>query len=111
VIYAGVNFFQQAGPGSISASGMLGVELAPTKVRGIVQSMTVASGRIGASLTAFVFPALIAAYGVSTALVVLGVLALVALLITVAFIPETKKRSLEEASGEDLVGQMQVLSD
>lgn len=109
VIYAGVNFFQQAGPGSISASGMLGVELAPTKVRGIVQSMTVASGRIGASLTAFVFPALIAAYGVSTALVVLGVLALVALLITVAFIPETKKRSLEEASGEDLVGQMQVV--
>jgi hypothetical protein len=27
----------------------------------------------------------------------------------VAFIPETKKRSLEEASGEDLVGQMQVV--
>ncbi|EQD66522.1 sugar transporter, partial [mine drainage metagenome] len=30
-------FFNQAGPGSISGAGMLGVEMAATRVRGLVQ--------------------------------------------------------------------------
>jgi len=44
-LYGSQNFFSQAGPGSVSASGMLRVELAPTKVRGTVQALTVASPR------------------------------------------------------------------
>jgi len=100
ILYGGMNLAQQAGPGSISASGMLGVELAPTKVRGTVQALTVASGRIGASLTAFVFPALFKAYGESFAVGFLGTLAIVAAIITYALVPETKDRPLEVSSKE-----------
>jgi len=100
ILYGGMNLAQQAGPGSISAAGMLGVELAPTKVRGTVQALTVTSGRIGASLTAFVFPALFKTYGESFAVGFLGALAIVAAIITLALIPETKDRPLEVSSKE-----------
>lgn len=99
-IYGGVNFAQQAGPGSISASGLLGVELASTRSRGTVQAFTVASGRLGASLTAFVFPALFAHLGESAALLFLAGIAVLALVITIVAVPETATRSLEESSGE-----------
>ncbi len=97
-LYGMYNFASQAGPGSISASGMLGVELAPTKVRGVVQSLTVASGRTGAALTSFVFPALFQTYGEGFAVGFLGAIALV--VITFLFVPETKGKPLEESSME-----------
>ncbi|MBW9140123.1 MAG: MFS transporter, partial [Candidatus Aramenus sp.] len=103
VLYGMMNFAQQAGPGSISASGLLGVELAPTKVRGLVQSLTVASGRTGASLTSFVFPLLFSIYGEGFAVGFLGALALIATVITLLFVPETKGKPLEEASQEVVV--------
>lgn len=102
-LYGLYNFFMQAGPGSISASGLLGVELSPTKVRGLVQSYTVAAGRIGATLAAFVFPALFFAYGEAFAVGFLGSIALVSAIITLLFIPETKEKPLEEISGEMVV--------
>ncbi|MEM3972420.1 MAG: MFS transporter [Saccharolobus sp.] len=91
---------QQAGPGSISASGMLGVELAPTKVRSIVQALTVASGRIGATLTSFVFPYLFATYGLTFAIGFLSAISFIAAILTMLIIPETKGKPLEEASQE-----------
>ncbi len=103
VLYGMMNFAQQAGPGSISASGLLGVELAPTKVRGLVQSLTVASGRTGASLTSFVFPLLFSIYGEGFAVGFLGAIALIATVITLLFVPETKGKPLEEASQEVVV--------
>ncbi|MEW9492438.1 MAG: MFS transporter, partial [Candidatus Aramenus sulfurataquae] len=103
VIYGMMNFAQQAGPGSISAAGMLGVELAPTKVRGLVQSLTVASGRIGAALTSFVFPSLFLTYGEGFAVGFLGAVALIAAVITLLFVPETKSKPLEESSQEVVV--------
>ncbi|BCU69944.1 MFS transporter [Stygiolobus caldivivus] len=96
ILYGLMNFFQQAGPGSISASGMLGVELAPTKVRGTVQSITVAAGRTGATLTSFLFPFL----PLDVAIGILSVLSLVAAILTYFGIPETKGKPLEESSGE-----------
>jgi len=103
IMYGMNNFFSQAGPGSISASGMLGVELAPTKVRGTVQAMTVAVGRTGASLTAFVFPALFKIYGESFAIGFLSAVAFVAAALTYFGIPETKNKPLEVASSEEVV--------
>lgn len=100
VLYGSQNFFSQAGPGSVSASGVLGVELAPTKVRGTVQALTVASGRLGATLTAFVFPFLIRVYGESFAVYFLAGLAVIAAIVTMWVIPETKRKSLEQSSGE-----------
>ncbi|MEL9970538.1 MAG: MFS transporter [Metallosphaera sp.] len=103
-LYGLQNLASQAGPGSISASGILGVELAPTKVRGTIQSLTVASGRIGATLTSFVFPSLFHQYGEAFAIYFLAGIAAIAAILTFAVIPETKGKSLENSSREiDLV--------
>ncbi|MCY0882303.1 MAG: MFS transporter, partial [Acidianus infernus] len=59
MIYGMYRFFSQAGPGSVSASGIHGVELAPTKVRGIVQAITVVAGRIGAVVAGLIVPIVI----------------------------------------------------
>ncbi len=95
----GMQFFNQAGPGSITASGMYGVELAPTKIRSQIQSYTVASGRIGASLASFVFPTLFLVLGEGFAFYYLAGLAIVSAILTFVFIPETKG-SLEKSSNE-----------
>lgn len=95
----GMEFFNQLGPGSVTASGMYGVELAPTKIRSQIQSYTVASGRIGASIASFVFPAVFAALGESVAFYYLSALAIIAAVITLVFIPETRG-SLEKSSRE-----------
>lgn len=99
-LFGAFNLLGQAGPGSVSAAGILGVELAPTKVRGWVQGLTVASGRLGATLTAFVFPALIHAEGTAFAMNFLAIVCVLAAALTLVGIPEPSKRSLEEASGE-----------
>jgi len=103
IMYGMYDFFSQAGPGSVSASGMLGVELAPTKVRGLIQAITVAAGRIGASLTAFVFPYFFHIYGESFAIEFLSAIAFIAAALTYFGIPETKGKPLEKASGEEAV--------
>ncbi|AWR98416.1 MFS transporter [Metallosphaera hakonensis] len=102
-LYGLQNLGSQAGPGSVSASGILGVELAPTKVRGFIQSLTVASGRIGATLTSFVFPSLFHEFGESFAVYFLAAISAVAAVLTFVAIPETKRKSLEESSRESLM--------
>jgi len=44
------------GPGLVSGAAVFGVELAPTRVRSVAQSITVAAGRIGAAISGFAFP-------------------------------------------------------
>ncbi|WP_053958265.1 MFS transporter [Sulfobacillus thermosulfidooxidans] len=98
LLYGGYNLVSQAGPGSVSAAGMLGVELAPTKIRSVVQGVTVASGRVGASLSAFVFPALFHHWGESGAVGFLASIGLLAAGITLIGVPETRQRSLEDTA-------------
>jgi MFS family permease len=86
---------------AVPTSGMNGVELAPTKIRTVVQGLTVASGRIGATLTAFVFPALFAHFGESVAIYVLAGVTVVAAGVAL-FIPEASQRTLEQASDEEV---------
>jgi len=102
LLYGTQNFMSQMGPGSVSASGMLGVELAPTKIRGTVQGWTVASGRLGAAITAFVFPPLFAKLGEAGAILLLACLCAVAAFVTWSLLPETKALSLEEAAEESV---------
>ncbi len=90
------NFTICMGPFSVSGSGLLGVELAPTRVRSIAQSITVVGGRIGASTAAFVFPVLLPAIHVQGLIYLLGTLAIFGALLGQIVVPETKRRSLEE---------------
>ncbi len=90
-------FFNVAatGPGLVSGAGVLGVELAPTRIRSIAQSITVAGGRIGAAVSAFFFPLLFAGIGQAGAYWVIAALALAGAILTHYLVPETGRLSLE----------------
>ena len=99
-LYAfGMEFFNQLGPGSISASGVLGVELTPTKIRSQIQSYTVSAGRTGAAIASFIFPVIFIGGNEVYAFYYLSAVAILGALVTFVFIPETKG-SLEKASNE-----------
>jgi MFS family permease len=94
------NFALAAGPGSVSGAGLLGVELAPTRVRSIAQALTVVGGRLGAALSAFVFPALLEPIGRSGLMVALGGVSIVGAIAAFFVVPETANRSLEDINGD-----------
>jgi MFS family permease len=85
----------QTGPGLVSGAGILGVELAPTRIRAVAQSLTVAGGRIGAALSAFAFPLLFAGIGQAGAYWVMAGLAALGAVLTQVLVPETGRLALE----------------
>jgi MFS family permease len=85
----------QTGPGLVSGAGILGVELAPTRIRTVAQSITVAAGRIGAAISAFGFPLLFAGIGQAGAYWVIAGLALLGAMLTQMLVPETGRLTLE----------------
>jgi putative MFS transporter len=89
---------------AVPTSGMNGVELAPTKARTVVQGLTVASGRAGATIAAFVFPTLFAHLGESVAIYFLAVVTVVAGVVAWVALPEAAGKSLEAASDEEIDG-------
>ena len=89
-------FTLSLGPGAVSGSGILGVELSPTRIRSVAQGITVVGGRIGASLSAFVFPALLGAIGEKRLLFCLAATAFAGAVLSMWLVPETSGRSLEE---------------
>ena len=103
-VYGLLNIFM-TGPGLVSGAGILGVELAPTRVRSVAQSVTVAGGRIGAAISGFAFPLLFRPFGHGGvgqvgAYVVIAALALAGALCTWLLVPETGKFSLEAINNE-----------
>ena len=102
VMYGMNDFFRKSGPSPITI-GILGVEVAPTKVRTIVQAMAVAAGRSGAALTSFVFPYFFHIYGESFTFGFLSGVTFIAAALAYFGIPETKNKPLEVSSGEDVV--------
>jgi MFS family permease len=90
------NFFSQIGPGTVV--GFWGVELFPTKIRGLTQMITVIAGRSGAILSAFLY-AYLFSVGLSVTMIFTAILSLIAALITLN-LREPAKRSLEVISEE-----------
>ncbi|HEY4242255.1 MAG TPA: MFS transporter [Kofleriaceae bacterium] len=99
-LFALFNISLSVGPGAISGAGLLGVELAPTRIRSVAQSITVVGGRAGAALAAFVFPVLLTAIGQTALLLVLAGVALFGAAVTFVAVPETARRSLEDINGD-----------
>jgi MFS family permease len=91
-------------PSMVSGAGILGVELAPTRVRSVAQSVSVVGGRIGASLSAFLFPLLFGSIGEVGVISLLAGTAVLGGVLTLIIIPETRGRSLEEINTEELHG-------
>jgi MFS family permease len=90
----------ETGPGLVSGGGILGVELAPTRVRSVAQSLTVVGGRIGAATSGFAFPLLFKAIGHGGTYWILAGLGLLGALLTWLLIPETGRLSLEVINQE-----------
>ncbi len=99
IVYGCFNI-AQTGPGLVSGAGVYGVELAPTRIRSIAQSVTVIGGRIGAAISGFLFPVLNAQIGFVGTMAGLAVLSLVGGIASWLLVPETSSRSLEEINLE-----------
>lgn len=90
-------------PSSVSGAGILGVELSPTRIRTVGQSITVVGGRTGASISAFLFPLLFTRLGEVGVIALLAGVALVGAVLTQFIVPETAGQSLEDLNDDDLV--------
>jgi dipeptide/tripeptide permease len=76
------------------------VELAPTRIRSVAQSITVIGGRIGAAMSGFVFPLVQGQIGFVGAMWGLAGLSLAGGVLSYLLVPETGSRSLEEINME-----------
>ena len=90
------------GAASVSGAGILGVELSPTRIRTVGQSITVVGGRIGASISAFLFPLLFTHMGEAGVIGLLAGVALLGAVCTHLLVPETAGVSLETLNNDDL---------
>lgn len=89
-----------SGPNIVSGTGILGVELAPTRVRTIGQAISVTGGRIGASITAFLFPLVFARTGIVGAIYTMAGFSFLGAVLTWLLVPETARQSLEEITDD-----------
>jgi MFS family permease len=94
------SLFITAGPSMVAGAGILGVELSPTRVRTIGQSVTVVGGRIGASISAFLFPPLFGVLGETGVIAMLAAVSALGAIATLLVIPETAQRSLEDINAD-----------
>jgi MFS family permease len=90
------------GPASVSGAGILGVELSPTRIRTVGQSITVVGGRTGASISAFLFPLLFTHIGEVGVIALLACVALLGAVCTQLLVPETAGVALETLNNDDL---------
>jgi MFS family permease len=100
ILFGLYSVFITAGPSMVSGAGILGVELAPTRIRTIGQSVTVVGGRIGASISAFLFPLLFGALGETGVIALLAAVSVLGAICTLLVIPETAQRSLEDINAD-----------
>lgn len=97
-----------SGPYTVSGTGILGVELCPTRIRTLGQAMTVVGGRVGASITAIGFPLLFGRIGLAGVIGLLAAISLLGAILTQLLIPETSQRSLEAINGDRLEATLPI---
>ncbi len=99
------------GPAAVSGAAILGVELTPTRIRTVGQSITVVGGRIGASISAFLFPLIFSALGEVVVIYMLAAVAIIGAVLTAILVPETAGRSLESLNDEEGLGLRSAAGD
>ncbi len=95
-IYGLSYFFTEFGPNTTTF--VYPAELFPVETRTTGHGIASATGKIGGFAGVFTFPILMAWHGLLTAELAAGLASLLGLLVTLAMLPETKNRSLEELS-------------
>ncbi|MEM4109056.1 MAG: MFS transporter [Conexivisphaerales archaeon] len=76
-------------------------EVYPVPVRGLGTGISAAGGKIGASLGTLLNLAIIASFGESGLFILLAFFSLIGLVLTIALLPESKMKALEESSQEE----------
>jgi Arabinose efflux permease len=103
-IYALTFFFIDFGPNTTTF--VVPAEAFPTNFRTTAHGISAASGKLGAAITTYLFPTLLATIGVKEILYLLAGLSIVGAVLTLAFVPETKDKALEEIGKEVLVEEI-----
>ncbi|WP_315856850.1 MFS transporter [Synechococcus lacustris] len=98
IVLIGVGFFLfqfMTNLGPNSQTYLIAGEVFPTKIRGVGAGFAAASGKVGAVITAFFFPALLNGFGADRLLPLLAVTSLIGAWITWLYRVETKGVNLE----------------
>ncbi|HLY76421.1 MAG TPA: MFS transporter [Thermoplasmata archaeon] len=105
-IYGTTFFFANFGPNTTTF--VYPTEVFPTSFRTTGHGFAAAAGKLGAVIGVFYFPVLVASgpNGLSLVFEVLAMVSFLGLLVTIALLPETSQRSLEDSSGEDELAVM-----
>jgi len=98
-IYGLTFFFANFGPNTTTF--VYPSEVFPTAFRTTGHGIAAAAGKIGAVVAVFVFASFYAVYGLPWFFGLLAIVSFIGFLLTLALLPETSQRSLEDASGED----------
>jgi predicted phosphate transport protein (TIGR00153 family) len=98
-VYGLTFFFANFGPNTTTF--VYPSELFPTAFRTTGHGIAAAAGKIGAVVAVFVFANFYVLYGLPWFFGVLAAVSFVGFLLTLALLPETSQRSLEDVSGED----------
>jgi putative MFS transporter len=97
-LFAFAELFSNMGPGVLDM--LYPTELFPTRVRSAGTGLATAVSRVGSILGIVAFPQLMASWGLSRALWLFVAAGILGLVICIWLAPETRGRTLEEASGE-----------
>jgi len=103
-LYALTFFFINFGPNTTTF--VVPAEAFPTNFRTTGHGISAASGKLGAAISTYLFPSLLATIGVKEILYVLAALSVVGAVETLILIPETKGKALEELGKELQVQEM-----
>jgi len=98
IVLIGVGFFLfqfMTNLGPNSQTYLIAGEVFPTKIRGVGAGFAAASGKVGAVITAFFFPALLSGFGADRLLPLLALTSLIGALVTWLYRVETKGVNLE----------------
>ncbi|MCF8134995.1 MAG: MFS transporter [Synechococcus lacustris] len=98
IVLIGVGFFLfqfMTNLGPNSQTYLIAGEVFPTKIRGVGAGFAAASGKVGAVITAFFFPALLSGFGADRLLPLLALTSLIGAWITWLYRVETKGVNLE----------------
>ena len=97
----GISFlFANIGPNSTTF--ILPTELFPTQIRTTAHGISAGAGKTGAAIFTFLLPVIEHAYGLPVVFSILTGLTMMAVILTLVFIKETKGQSLEKTSNQEI---------
>lgn len=99
IVYGSTFFFINMGPNTTTF--VVPVEVFPTQVRTTGHGIAASAGKVGASLSAFLFPFALKYIHLQGVFIWLTITGVVGLIVTAVLIPEGQERRLEDISGEE----------